>query len=527
MKTATGVVSPYDEVLYPAAAFPQTHPNRLATVAFLRGVQPAPINRCRVLELGCGVGNNVIGMAFQLPESEFIGLDLAHRPIASGQACVADLGLRNVRLHSMDLCEANTEQLGRFDFIIVHGVYSWVPRPVRERILAICREMLNPQGVAYISYHTYPGNHLRDLVRGMMRFHTSRYDDPIEKVGQARGLLKFLAESTPNPDSYVAAIRTQLERTLKYPDEAFFHDDLSEVNQSFYFYEFIADAERHDLKFVGEASANELHPEKFTPEVMRKMEELKGAKEIVREQYKDFIRGSGFRQTLLCHKEVSLAPDLIVERIEKLYVASDASPEETRGVGGSEGTIFRRPGGAELETTHPLICAALKSLWSHWPASVSFETLLCTARAAVTSKAVALSGDDEAHTLADALGRAYRVGFLQMHVFPYEVTGVVSDRPMVSRLARFQLERSESATNQFHVMMKFPDPLGRRLVQLLDGTRDQKMLTRDLIDYVRSGQAKLLENGEPVENMADVAAILERRVREGLESLAREGMLVS
>ena len=97
----------------------------------------------------------------------------------------------------------------------------------------------------------------------------------------------------------------------------------------------------------------------------------------------------------------------------------------------------------------------------------------------------------------------------------------------VSRLARFQLERSESATNQFHVMMKFPDPLGRRLVQLLDGTRDQKMLTRDLIDYVRSGRAKLLENGEPVENMADVAAILERRVREGLESLAREGMLVS
>ena len=68
----------------------------------------------------------------------------------------------------------------------------------------------------------------------------------------------------------MAAIRTQFERTLKYPDEAFFHDDLSEVNQSFYFYEFIADAERHDLRFVGEASANELHPEKFTPEVMRK-----------------------------------------------------------------------------------------------------------------------------------------------------------------------------------------------------------------------------------------------------------------
>src|ERR1700756_786056 len=242
MSLAAGAVSVYDEVLYPAAVFPATHPNRLATVAFLRGVQPAPINRCRVLELGCGISSNVIGMAFQLPESEFIGLDLARRPIASGQAFVAELGLRNISLHSMDLCEATTEQFGRFDFIIAHGLYSWVPQYVRERILAICREMLNPQGVAYISYNAYPGNHLRDLVRGMMRFHTACYDDPAEKVGQARGLLKFLSESTPNPDNYVAAIRAQFDRTLKYSDEAFFHDDLSEVNHSFYIYEFIADA---------------------------------------------------------------------------------------------------------------------------------------------------------------------------------------------------------------------------------------------------------------------------------------------
>jgi len=527
MSSAAGAVSVYDEVLYPAAVFPQTHPNRLATVAFLRGVQPAPINRCRVLELGCGVSSNVIGMAFQLPESEFIGLDLARRPIASGQAFVAELGLRNISLHSMDLCEANTEQFGRFDFIIAHGLYSWVPQYVRERILAICREMLNPQGVAYISYNAYPGNHLRDLVRGMMRFHTACYDDPAEKVGQARGLLKFLSESTPNPDNYVAAIRAQFERTLKYADEAFFHDDLSEVNHSFYIYEFIADAERHDLQFVGEASSNELHPEKFSPEVMRKMDELKGAKEVVREQYKDFIRGSGFRQTLLCHKEIALAPDLLVERVPQLYASCDAAPQENSGGGDGEATLFRRLGGSELETTHPLICAALKSLWSHWPAAVSFQALLATARTAATSKAVAFSESDEVEILAEALTRAYRAGFLGMQVFPHQVTNTISDRPSTSSLARFQLERGDSATSQLHVLMKFPDPLSRRLVQLLDGTRNQEMLARELLEFVRSGRGKLFENGVLVENLTEVAVILEGRVREGLESLAREGMLVS
>src|ERR1700720_3291277 len=107
MKTVRGALSVYDKVLYPAATFPRTHPNRLATVAFLRGMQPAPVDRCRVLELGCGIGTNLIGMAFHLPASEFIGLDLARRPIASGQSFVKDLGLGNIALLSMDICQAS------------------------------------------------------------------------------------------------------------------------------------------------------------------------------------------------------------------------------------------------------------------------------------------------------------------------------------------------------------------------------------------------------------------------------------
>jgi SAM-dependent methyltransferase len=526
MEATNDAQTAYDKVLYPTGVFPQSHPNRLATVAFLRGVQPASIDRCRVLELGCGDGSNLIGMAFQLPESEFVGLDLARRPIASGQSFVTELGLRNLSLHSMNLCEASTEQFGQFDFIIAHGLYSWVPQPARERILAICREMLNPQGVAYVSYNAYPGNHLRDLVRGMMRFHAACFEDPVEKVGQARGLLKFLAESMPNPDYYVAAIREQFERTVKYTDEAFFHDDLSEVNQPFYFYQFIKDAERHGLQFVGEASSNELNPEKFNPDVTQKMNELKAASELVREQYKDFIRGCAFRQTLVCHREIKLAPDLLVERVPKLHALCDAAPTEKSGTDSHSVTVFRRPGGAEVETAHPLIRAALKIIGAQWPCSISFETLLNKARAAVAEESIALSQGDEPGTLAEALTRVYRAGFLQLQVLPHEVTNKISERPIASRLARFQLERGDSAINQLHVSLKFPDPLSRQLVPLLDGTRDQKMLTRELIEFVRSGRGKVYENDLLVENLDQVSVILERRVREGVESLAREGMLV-
>ncbi len=513
----------YDQVLYPSAVFPQTHPNRLATVAFLRGVNPATIGQSRVLELGCGVGSNLTSMAFHLPGSEFVGMDLARRPIAAGQAFITRLGLRNIVLHAMDVCEATADQFGRFDFIIAHGLYSWVPESVRERILSICHEMLNPQGVAYISYNAYPGNHLRDMVRRMMLFHTTGIENPHDKVGQARGLLKFIAESTPKPDYYVAAIRSQFDRTVKYPDEAFFHDDLSAVNQSFYFHEFNSDAERHGLQFVGEASSNDLLPGKFTDEVMERMRDLESAPESVREQYKDFIRGTAFRQTLLCHKEITLAPDLIVDRVQKLYPSCDASSERVESGSSPALTRFVRPTGAELETTNRLVSSALKIVCAKWPCEVAFGTLLTEA----SRDSDCAAGGDVAETLAGALLRAYRTGFIHLHVAPHQLTNVAGERPSTSKLARYQLTQGEAATNQLHVAIKFPDPLSRQLFLLLDGTRDRETLTNELIDFVRKGLGKVVEDGAAVEDIDQVAIILRRRVNDGLISLAREGMLES
>jgi methyltransferase-like protein len=518
-----GAATLYDEVLYPAGVYPQTHPNRLATIGVFRGMRPAPIDRCRVLELGCGAASNLTGIAFHLPESEFVGLDQARRPIASGQKFIAGLGLTNINLHAIDVSDATAERFGTFDFIIAHGLYSWVPQSVRERVLAICREMLNPQGIAYISYNAYPGNHLRDLVRWMMRFHTSSIEDPTDKTGQARGLLKVLAASKSKPDYYVDAIRAQFDRLVKYPDEAFFHDDLSEINQPFYFYEFMTDAARHGLKFVGEARANDLALDLFSAEIAKTMDQLQGAPEIVQEQYKDFIRGCAFRETILCHQEVEVSPDLLAERVPEVYALCDAQPVENND---DSRTLFRRSNGSEVAAADPLIGAALKFVCSQWPCSVPFETALAAANAAA-SRELAAPREDLPGMLAAAFAKVYRAGFLHLNVHPFDCVNRVSERPATSALVRFQLEIGSAATNQLHVSMKFPDPLSRRMVSLLDGTRDQPMLVRELAEYVKSGRGRVSENGIAIEDPDEILVVLEQRVREGLDSLAREGMLVA
>lgn len=526
MEELTGPTDAYNEVLYPARCIPESHPNRLAAIAYLRGLNPAPLGRCRVLELGCNFGINLAAMAAEFPDGEFVGVDLAANPIAAGREFAAGLGLRNLYLHARDLVTITRAEFGRFDYLIAHGLYSWVPAPVRDRILGICQELLAPDGVAYVSYNAYPGNHLRELVRGMMRFHTAQFSDPTDRVGQARGLLKFIAEARREPDYYHTAVKHQFERLLKVADSVVFHDDLSDHNQPFYFYEFVSDAARHGLRYLGEAGANELPSEGYDASVFQLLENLGTANEVVREQYKDFVRGCAFRKTLLCREEKSIAPAGLTERVPLLFAVCDATLTEQRDTDQGRVSVFCRRDGTVVETAHPLTSAALVVLCSEWPCSVSFPTLLHRATAGLA----ATQGSGEAitaeETLSAALAHAHRAGFLTLHVHPYRVVNRAGEWPAVSRLARHQLERGDLATNQLHASLHFPDSLSRRLVQLLDGTRDRQALIAELSRAVLQGEADLFETQVRITAPDAVQTVLARRLEEGLASLAREAMLV-
>src|SRR5262245_47574369 len=148
----------YDEVPYEGHAFPLTHPDRLATIATLFGMRPPPPHKARVLELGCGTGDNLIPMAVSMPHASFVGCDLSAVHVARARATADRLGLDNVVIEQRDILELDRGG-GEFDYLICHGVFSWVPPRVQDRILALAHELLSPQGVALVSYNTYPGWH--------------------------------------------------------------------------------------------------------------------------------------------------------------------------------------------------------------------------------------------------------------------------------------------------------------------------------------------------------------------------------
>jgi methyltransferase-like protein/trans-aconitate methyltransferase len=515
----------YDEVAYPGSAFTDTHPDRMATIAQLLGMQPAPVDRCRVLELGCGDGINVISMAGMLPGSSFFGLDRAATPIARGLEIVRTIGLDNVRLEVMDLMDI-TPELGTFDYIIAHGVFSWVPEPVRIRILEICRQNLAPNGVAFISYLALPGSHLRNLFREVMLFHVRGREDPHERVQQARAIVRLIAD-TPGNDAYRDFARSLLDELERADDGVIYHDYLADINAPYYFVQFAELAAQHQLQFLSEAEypAGFLDVEGAEPHVVNAVRQVE-QEVMIREQYFDFLRCRRFRQSLLCHADVALSRPAVPERVAGMHVSGRIRPA-TNELDLAQGVIeaFRGAKGGIVRTDHPVAKAALQLLGETWPSTIAVAELLERARVATARDPAKL--EEDRRTLCSVLLRCYEKGYIDLRTLPLHVTQIVSERPRASALARYQLRFGPMIANLRHENVAVHDDLGSSLVRLLDGTRDRPAIVAALTGAVAAGRAKLDREGRPVTDPAEAAIEIAAHLEEKLQQIAEMALLVS
>ena len=139
----------YDEMPYTSYPFADTHPSRLAAIAQIFGLNPPALENARILELGCASGGNLTPLALYYPNMQLVGVDYSSVQVNEGIEAIKKLGLKNVELKHMSIADI-TPELGLFDYIICHGVYSWIPKEVQDAILRVCNENLVKNGVAYV-----------------------------------------------------------------------------------------------------------------------------------------------------------------------------------------------------------------------------------------------------------------------------------------------------------------------------------------------------------------------------------------
>jgi SAM-dependent methyltransferase len=354
-------MSAYDQLPYTSLAYPRTHPDHLFAMARSFGLAPARVESCRVLEIGCGSGGNLVAMAESLPGARLVGVDPSATEIARGQALAARVGVENLTLRAGFLEELDEGLEGSFDYVIAHGVLSWVAPEVRRSLLEQARARLAPDGVFYASYNVLPGWYLRGAVRGMMQRHVEQ-GPPEAQVLAARGLLDWLSRRVGRDGAaFRALLDEELARLASADDAYLFHELLEEHNHPLWFREFASEASAAGLAWIGEADPAANVSALASPRAHAALRAVAGDDPLRVEEHFDYLRARTFRASLLAHAHHARRDST---RWEGLYVASR----------GRDAALLE-----DAFIDDPRLEAALAELAAAWPDALPFEALGVTA----------------------------------------------------------------------------------------------------------------------------------------------------
>ena len=296
----------YNELLYKSNPFNYTIPALLEAYGRLYGLTPKDSRKARVLELGSSFGGNIITQALYNPESEFIGIDLTAEQVKEGNEVIEKIGLRNIKLLEKNILEIN-EDFGKFDYIIVHGVFSWVPDIVKEKIVKICNENLTEEGIAYISYNTYPGWKEPDKVREMMIYANKYFPDFSlgDKTQRGKAFISIVADQMKSYTDIAEKkgdFIKQIEEILKMQDYYVGHEYLEFFNNPMYLHEFVDLMRKENLEYISDVALRLSIASIYNQSTVEKLQQLSQGDHVIKEQCLDYILDTKFRRALICKK---------------------------------------------------------------------------------------------------------------------------------------------------------------------------------------------------------------------------------
>lgn len=495
--------SSYDQFAYDSHAFADTHPNRLGALARLHGIKAAAPDTARVLELGCASGGNIIPMAVRAPQARFVGIDYSQQQIAAGKTAVRGLGIDNIELRCESILDLD-QTLGKFDYIIAHGVYSWVPAEVQDKLLKICRAHLAANGVAFVSYNTFPGWHLGGAVRYMMQYHSAAIADPEDKVRAAKGLLKSLAQITPATGAYASMLKEYSELLEKAPAYYVFHEHLEDNNRPVYFNQFVDHAHRAGLAYLCDGNVVTGLSTPFSNEANEFVLAASRGNLIDFEQYLDFVSNRKFRQSLLVHQESEITRNFGPTSLNELVVAADVQ-SMGQGSAGMQYSIQ----GQTLASNSRFFDRALLELQRTWPEGGAVQKIIDNATRA-ESGAGDLTGKvtELANLLLELTGR-HAVDLL-LAPWPSQSSPSADEVPPCSDpYSRYQADGGKTLlVNKAHRSVTVSGYLRDVLVHL-DGKRNLAGVAEEIARGLKSrGQMLETQNGRKVSDLAQMRQII-------------------
>ena len=431
-----------------------------------------------------------MSIAATAPRSQFVGFDLAETAIAKGRAMAVAAGLTNVELSVMDILEA-PESLGEFDYIIAHGVYAWVPAPVRDAMMRLIGRALSPRGLALISYNAMPGCRIRQMVRDILLDCLAGTDDAKSRLAEAKEWLEFFATNWSQSDPLQNAMRKEVHDLLLRPPEVLFHDEMGETYEPQFVSEVAAHARRYGLQYLCDAQPPR-GCEALLPSADKEVLRKRAGDDWVRfEQLYDYAALLPFRQTLLCRDSGIVDRSEAWTRVRRLHAQGQFAPltADESMPGRFE---FRTRENGRASTSETSIAKLLGRIGAADPHSIP------------------LASEIDGQKIGETVLRLFRIGALSLQTEPFPFTLTPGEHPVASALARLQAAQGETRlTSLRHTIVDISDARAQHFITLLDGTRTRHDLTLAMANFTAIPEqtiaAKLNENLNTLAQMALLA----------------------
>jgi SAM-dependent methyltransferase len=504
----------YDAIPYESLPFVQLQPARMAAAALWFGLTAPSVQTARVLEIGCASGGHLIPLAAGSPRASFLGVDLSPVQIAAGEARIARMGLANIALMACSFDEIGTTD-GAFDFIVCHGVYSWIPEPMREDLLRVVSERLAPDGVAAVSFNVLPGWRLFQITRDSLLLHARLQKDPSARATRARELIATLSVESKDGHSYGRFWRDEAQRMSARSDAYIAHEFFEDENAPSTFSDFCDALDRHRLAYLGESIVATNSEDGMAAAGAATIRALSRGDDRAREQYIDIFTGRVFREALIVHagRAGAIRRGILREQLEALHLVA---PLALTVRPPTEAENFWRAGDGDggLAVEDEAVAEAIRRLIARLPGSSRFEDV-----APVASTEPALR-----ERIGDALGLLVAFGHCAISTEPVLCATRLAERPVASRLAASDALAGDATANLWHAPVRL-EPLSRLYLSLLDGTRTRDDLVAHALDLAERGELQISGPDGRAEGRDNLAAALALSTDRCLESLLRLGLL--
>ena len=504
----------YDQIPYVSHPLSRQQPARLAAAALWFGLTTPPARIARVLEIGCASGGHIIPLAAVFPKARFVGVDLSPAQIAAGTARMERLGLSNIELIVRSLEDLGPSD-GVFDFIICHGVYSWIPDQLREALLRVVSERLQPEGVASVSFNVLPGWRLFQMARDSLLLHARLQDDPGARAAQARELLDQLSAESNSRYTYGSFWREDARRIAAGGDAYIAHEMFEDDNEPQTFADFCAALDRHDLTYVGECNVAANREDAMAPAGAATIRTLAQGDDRAREQYLDIFSGRAFREAIVTHASRAglIRRDIRPEALETLHFVA---PRKLTVTPPSEADGHWRIANEEdgIEVDEEAVAAAVDQLIARLPRSSRLEDVA----------PVASTEADLRERVGNALASLVAFGLCAISTEPVVCATRLAERPLASQVSASDARAGFDTVSLRHSAVRL-EPLQRLYLPLMDGTRTRDDLLAHALDLAERGEMHVSGPGGKIDGRDNLAALLAPATDLCLESLLKLGML--